>query len=110
MASTAMRFRAAEPATAEQRTEPRYRVGVKRASVRKLGALAVDAALCDISIYGCRLESDGDHVVGERLWLRFVGRPAVAASVMWSERGTIGCRFDAAIDGALVRSLTLRLA
>lgn len=114
MASTATRFRtarfrAAEAATAEQRSEPRYQVGVKRASVRSHGALALDASLEDISIYGCRLGSTGDHVAEERVWLRFVGKPAVAATVIWSDGGMIGCRFDVPLDTALVRSLTLRL-
>jgi hypothetical protein len=94
---------------ADQRQGDRYQVGVKRASVRKHGALALDAALEDISIYGCRLISAGEHVVGERLWLRFVGKPAIAATLVWAEGGTIGCRFDAPIESALVRSLTLRL-
>lgn len=110
MASTAQRYRAASPARIEQRGEPRYGVGVTRAGVGKPGDPPVDALLDDISIYGCRLRWDGDHAPGGRLLLRFVGRPPIAATLVWSDGGVVGCRFDQPIDTALVRSLTLRLA
>jgi hypothetical protein len=113
MASTAMRYRAAQPAALDLRSEARYRVDVARATVRRHGELAVDAELVDISAYGCRLAFDDGGAeapqTGERLWLRFVGRPALGATLVWSEGGTIGCRFDNPLDPGFVRALTLRL-
>ena len=108
MASRAIdNARGADRHGAEQRTAPRHRVAMKRASVRKHGTCAAEASLEDLSIYGCRLASPSEHVAGERLWLRFLGGRAVAASVVWAEHGLIGCRFDAPIERSLARFLTL---
>lgn len=109
MATTAMRFRAAEPAMVEQRRERRYRVDVTRATVRQHGEQPCDAELVDVSAYGCRLSASVAPDVGERLWLRFAGGAAIPATLIWRERDQLGCRFDTPLDPAFVRSLTLRL-
>ncbi|WP_425228311.1 PilZ domain-containing protein [Sphingomonas sp.] len=63
------------------------------------------ATVLDLSIYGCRLQIPGWHDEGDRLWLRFDGGWPIAATVMWSDGGRIGCRFDEAISRVLMREL-----
>ncbi|WP_033923232.1 PilZ domain-containing protein [Sphingomonas sp. 37zxx] len=107
MASRANRYRPVDPASFDCRTAPRQRVIVTRATVRRHGEEAVDAELQDLSIYGCRLATDAAQMAGERLWLRFTGSLPVAATVIWSDGGVVGCRFDQPIANSTARSLTL---
>ncbi|MEO5865867.1 MAG: PilZ domain-containing protein [Sphingomonas sp.] len=110
MAARLSRYRTAAPALLERRAESRHCVTVKRASVRRHGTSTVDAELHDLSIYGCRLASPGDHDEGERVWLRLAGGMPIAAAIVWNRDGFVGCRFDAPIARATVRALTLGLA
>jgi hypothetical protein len=107
MATNLSAYRAVEPALAEQRRAPRHSVAVKRASVRRHGREPAAATLVDLSVYGCRFDDGESYAAGERLWLRLDGGMPVAASVVWSEGGRTGCRFDAAIERSTVRALTL---
>jgi hypothetical protein len=100
-------YRRVAPARIEQRSAERHSVLLQRASVRKHGKQAVETALVDLSIYGCRLDCDGPFEAGNRLWLRFSGSSPVAATVIWTEGGTLGCRFDEPMDRTLFRALTL---
>lgn len=45
----------------------------------------------------------------EPVWLSLNDSPPIAAKVMWSADGVLGCRFDTPIARALLRSLTLTL-
>jgi PilZ domain len=103
-------YRKVAPARLDQRTLARHPVLIKRATVRGYGRHPVEAALIDLSIYGCRLAVDADYKIADRLWLRFAGESPVAASTIWSEGGELGCRFDEPLDRALFRSLTLVLS
>lgn len=107
MAARSSQYRRAAPALVDQRSAPRHWVVVTRASVRRHGEPASDAVLHNLSIYGCRLATTTEHMVEERLWLRFGGGMPIAATVMWVEDDVIGCRFDEAIDNNLLRTLTL---
>ncbi len=69
----------------------------------------IEALLKDVSLYGCRLESGVEHPADEAIWLRLNGSMPIAARVVWSRDGTIGCRFDSPIERALLRSLMMRL-
>lgn len=110
MASRASRYVAVSSAAYDQRRMERYVVAVSRVTTRRHGQPAQDARLYDISTFGCRLVVDERHEPGERLWLRFAGAAAVAATVVWSDAGSAGCRFDEKIPGGLVRAMTLGLA
>lgn len=103
-------YRRPEAASIEQRAEPRLRLSLTHASVRRHGKAAIDAMLHDLSVYGCRMEAQTGAVAGERLWLRFESRSPVAATVVWNSDGMIGCRFETPIERSMMRSLTLRLA
>lgn len=85
----------------------RHPVSVSRGSVRRHGVQPTNALLHDISIFGCRIQADIDADPGERLWLRFPGGLPVGATVVWTEQGFSGCRFDVPIDRAAVRALAL---
>lgn len=110
VATRLSQYRRPEPALIEQRGEPRLKLLITRASVRRHGKTPIEAALHDLSSYGCRLMSNVVTTEGERLWLRFDGRMPISATVIWSLDGMVGCRFDEQIDRKLMRSLTLRIA
>jgi hypothetical protein len=107
MATHLSQFRRATPALVDQRSEPRHRVIVTRATVRKHGNDPTEATLRDLSVYGCRLGCASQHAAGERLWLRLEGGMPVSATVIWNDGDHIGCRFDEPIERSLMRSLTL---
>ncbi|ATY32187.1 PilZ domain-containing protein [Sphingomonas psychrotolerans] len=107
MATRLSQYRTVSPALVEQRSAPRHRILVSRATVRKQGNAAVEATLGDLSVYGCRLACASEHPEGERLWLRLQGGLPIAATVVWNDGDNIGCRFDAPIERSLMRSLTL---
>ncbi len=109
MASRAHAYRPVEAAAADRRSEQRYRVTVTRATVRKPAEQPVTGLLRDLSVYGCRLEAERSFDAGERVWLRLGGNMPIVASVVWSEDGVIGCRFDEKIARDMMRSLTLAL-
>jgi hypothetical protein len=110
MPAQASRYRTPEAAAVEQRAEPRLKLSIKRASLRRHGKDAIEALLHDLSIYGCRVASAVSPKEGERLWLRFDGQMPIAATVVWGADGMLGCRFDEPIDRSLMRALTLRIA
>ena len=83
------------PALVEQRTAPRHAVTVTHATVRQHGDRPADAALHDLSPFGCRIATRLPLAAGDRLWLRFDGSMPIAAAVVWSDDGLAGCRFDA---------------
>ena len=102
-------YRRVEAASFEQRAEPRLKLSITRASVRRHGKTPIDALLHDLSSYGCRIASGVEAEQGERLWLRFDGRMPIAATVIWCIDGMVGCRFDEPIERAMMRALTLRI-
>jgi hypothetical protein len=110
MATRASQYRTAEPAQLDQRRIIRLPVSVSYARVRKIGEHHEDATLCDVSIYGCRIASDLEHEVGERVWLRLADGAPIAATVMWVKAGEVGCRFETAIERATVRELVRAMA
>jgi hypothetical protein len=109
MATRFSQYRPVAPASIEQRSEPRHRIVVTRATLRKHGNPAVEAELRDLSVYGCRLACATGHADGERLWLRLQGGMPIAATVVWNDGAHLGCRFDAPIERSLMRSLTLTI-
>jgi hypothetical protein len=107
MATRFSQYRTVTPALVEQRSEPRHRILVSGATVRKQGETPLEATLRDLSVYGCRLACASGHPEGERVWLRLQGSMPVPATVIWNDGDHIGCRFDAPIERSLMRSLTL---
>ena len=104
MASRASHYRTVAAASLERRAEPRYPVHISRATARSRGREAT-ATLCDISTYGCRLQASVKHPPGERLLLKLNGSAPLAATVIWSEGGRMGCRFDESLPREIMREL-----
>ncbi len=100
-------YRKVAPARIEQRGAVRHPVMLQRATVRRSKTEPVEALLSDLSIYGCRLTIDQAFKAGDRIRLLFAESKPVAATAIWYADGLLGCRFDAAIDRDLFRSLTL---
>ena len=107
MASRVSRYVAAEPASLEQRATPRMAVSITDATVRQHAAAPVAATLTDLSAYGCRVSSTGEHAPGDRVWIRLAGGLPIAATVVWSADGLTGCRFDEGVPRETMRALTL---
>lgn len=105
MASRATAYRPMAPD--ERRDEPRLAAQVGRATLRAMAQEPAGATLLEISIYGCRLACDVEHDVDEPVWLRLDGSLPIAARVVWSRDGRIGCRFDQPIARSLLRALTI---
>lgn len=107
MASRASRYLPAEPASLEQRAAPRIAVSIADATVRRHAAAPVAATLTDLSAYGCRVSSAGEHAPGDRVWVRLAGGLPIAAAVVWNADGLTGCRFDEELPRGAMRALTL---
>lgn len=110
MASRATQYRAVAAASFEQRAEPRRRVHLSRATVRRGGKGVSAAHLHDISIYGCRVACAEAQPVGELVHVRLAEGLTVAAEVVWCDLGFVGCRFVVPIAREVVRSLTIGVA
>ncbi|HEY8434933.1 MAG TPA: PilZ domain-containing protein [Sphingomicrobium sp.] len=54
--------------------------------------------LSNFSDEGCRIESDGDFHVGERLQIAIPRMGHIKAQVRWSTPGSVGARFVAESD------------
>jgi hypothetical protein len=108
MATRTSQFRKVDAAALDRRTAPRQMVQISRATVRGHGAEPLDAILSDVSIYGCRLASPAASLGLDRIWLRLDGSLPIAATIVWREDDTMGCRFDTPIERALMRSLTIQ--
>lgn len=107
MATRLSQYRTVAPALIEQRAVPRHRVLVARAKVSRRGSQPIEAALQDVSIYGCRLACAAPHAPGDRIWLRIAGDLPIAAAVAWNDGTHIGCRFDAPLERKTMRALTI---
>lgn len=107
MASRMTQFRSVAPALVEQRTAERRHVEMRYTSVRRRGGKPIDARLRDISLYGCRVDSSVTMRPGTQLMLHFPTGAPVAATVMWSDAGITGCKFDTPIARDMVRALAL---
>ena len=110
MATRFSQYRRVEPASIEQRAEPRLRLSITRASVRRHGKTPIDAFSTTFPPMAAGSPRASRPKEGERLWLRFDGRMPIAATVIWCLDGMVGCRFDKPIERAVMRALTLRLA
>ena len=106
----ASRYVAVEPASLELRRVERLSVSIAGATIRHHGEEPVAGRLCDLSPFGCRIESEGAHAAGDRVWLRLAGGLPIAATVVWSDGGRTGCRFDEGLPRETVRALTLGIA
>lgn len=85
----------------------RFATTAAAASVRGLADDGIDAAITEISIYGCRLACAADAAADQPVSIRLGGSLPIAARVIWAKDGLIGCRFDQPIGRPLLRTLTI---
>lgn len=109
MATRAVELHSVYRRTDDARRAPRQVVFVSDTELQAPGEAPAPSELLDVSVYGCRLALPEGREVGERVWLRLLGSPPIPATVVWSENGLAGCRFDAPVDRQLVRTLTRQL-
>ncbi|MGJ3646870.1 PilZ domain-containing protein [Sphingomonas sp. GlSt437] len=109
MGASTFKYRRPEPALVEQRSIDRHPVFIRRAAVQRGRAKAIEARLEDVSIFGCKLACAGQAKADERVFLSIQGGMPIAATIVWADKGMIGCRFDTPISGGMVRALTLGL-
>lgn len=95
-------------ATLEMRSAPRFRVFVTRAGLGHGDETPEEAALIDISIYGCKLGLKSTVMPGTRVTIVLESANPVAATVIWNDVGKIGCRFEEPIERSLLRAINLR--
>ena len=69
------------------------------------GGPTLPVSLLDLSTYGARLGGDGAEGVGDHVRLSLAGRPPIAATVVWRQQGSVGCRFDKPIATTLMKAL-----
>lgn len=102
--ATRMLFNRRESARVDQRQAPRHRIDGAHVDAAG-GEQVFQAALADISCFGCRLDDAPPLEPGLRLWLRLPDQTVIDATVAWARDGEAGCRFAAPIGQALMRSL-----
>lgn len=107
MATRLSQYRTVGPALVEQRRALRHRVRFGHAGLDIHVERSQAATLADLSVYGCRLDCASGPDAGERLSLEFRNGDPVAATVVWNDGASLGCRFDVPIARSLVRELTL---
>ena len=69
------------------------------------GGAAREAALVDISTFGCRLRGSEVEETGDHVRLKLRPGADVPATVVWRGQGLVGCRFDRPIATSLMRAM-----
>ena len=77
-------------------------------SLRDQEKLRIAVRIVDLSTDGCRLEFGGELPEGARIAIAFPGLEAWEARVVWSKRGSAGCKFVHPMHPTLVRRLCAR--
>lgn len=75
-------------------------------SLRGTGMVSIPVKVVDLSSDGCRLEFRGDVPEGVAVTIALPGLDAWEARVIWSKRGTAGCRFTHPLHPSLVQRFT----
>ena len=75
-------------------------------SLHGAGTVRIPVKVVDLSSDGCRLEFRGDVPEGAAVTIALPGLDAWEASVIWSKRGTAGCRFTRPLHPSLVQRFT----
>lgn len=106
MASKSTSYRKAQPAALSCRNAVCSEVQICRLSPKKRRGKPIAATVVDISIYGCRLTIAGRLKEDQVIEFQFSPDKAMAASIVWQKDGEAGCRFDAPISPAMMKSLS----
>jgi hypothetical protein len=66
----------------------------------RVPATPVAVTICDISIAGCRVQSDGSMSPGSTVLLGLLNELEVAGQVVWRKNGWLGIKFHEPIPAA----------
>jgi hypothetical protein len=75
------------------------------ASVRAAAAVVERAAISDLSITGCALESAVTLEVGQEVWIKLPGHVPLRAQVRWANGARAGCEFVSPLSEFDIQSL-----
>ena len=78
------------------------------AKVRERGKTGLAVHVVDISIAGCRIETDFDLTPGAYVWLKMPGLESWTAHIAWYRGRHAGCNFERQLHPAVVQRLTGR--
>lgn len=82
----------------------RRKAGVDIA-VRELGQTRMGARVIDVSLEGCKVETNSPLRTGTQVWVTLPGLRPQAARVVWSRGYTAGCRFALPLHPAVFETL-----
>jgi hypothetical protein len=85
--------------TTDQRKAPRRIVNLA-AALREEGATISAVKVLDISLGGCRLETEADLEVGGQVWLKLPGLETKRSRIVWTQGRHGGCEFDVPLHPA----------
>lgn len=74
-------------------------------AVRELGQTRMGARVLDVSLEGCKLETNTPLKMGTQLWVNLPGLRPQAARVVWVRGYTAGCRFAIPLHPAVFDTL-----
>lgn len=99
-------------ADAELESERRYatRINIRLQADLKRGEMrTLSVLLINLSVSGCRFESDIALLPDCALTLHINGVEPIAATVKWSRDGLVGCHFDAPLHVATCNKIIRKL-
>lgn len=80
-------------AAQEDRSAPRMKLSIA-AVLRPAGSKRLQTVLRDLSLSGFSASAISRIPEGTLCWLTLPDRPAMAARVVWWDRGLVGCAFE----------------
>ena len=83
----------------DARKAPRRIVNLA-AALREEGATIAPVQIVDISLGGCRIDSDVPIEAGAQVWLKLPGLETKRSRVVWTQGRQGGCEFDVPLHPA----------
>lgn len=74
-------------------------------AVREFGHTRMGASVLDVSVSGCKVETNSPLRVGTQVWVTLPGLRPQAARVIWTRGYTSGCRFAVPLHQAVFDTL-----
>lgn len=103
-----MTYRSARGAS-QSRGEPRYDLEIEGATLREPSCSPATVTVHDLSVHGFR--TDWPYVLkrGNRVWLKLPGYEALAATVAWNSKFSLGCTFEHPLHPAILEDIVTKM-
>ena len=88
-----------------QRRQPRVKVDLGGANLRRPGAKRASVVVLDLSTHGFRTEWPFKLQEGDLVWLTLSGLEAKAATVAWMNGFEVGCKFETPLHPAVLEGV-----